>query len=106
MTMKPSVEKWLKEQMPEEAPEILQEIYAEYQATALRLLDDLKTKFKAEEEFGVIDKIAHTLKGNALMVGDVELFEVVQAWRGDLKEGKRDLCLTALPAIEKLVRAL
>jgi|GEM_PF-5773628 len=92
--------------MPDEDPEILQEIYEEYKGTASGLLEELKTKFNANDPFDVVDKTAHTLKGNALMVGDQELFDIVQAWRGNLKDGKRDECANALPAIEQLVLAL
>lgn len=104
--MKESVEKWLKEQMPDEGADILQGIYEEYQSTAANLLAELKTQFATNVPFEIVDKTAHTMKGNALMVGDVELFEVVQEWRGNLKLGKRAECEEALPKIEQLIQNL
>lgn len=101
--MKSCVEKWLKEQMPGMDEGTLGEIYAEYGATARKLLEELQAKSAAGEPFAVVDKVAHTLKGNALMVGDNALFEVVQAWRAALKDADAAKCGELMPEIVRMV---
>ena len=85
--MKESVKKWLGEQMAGMDEEMIAGIYAEYGETAVKLYKELCEKRAAGADFETVDRVAHTLKGNALMVGDQALFEAVQAWRAAIKEG-------------------
>ena len=68
--MKPCCEKYLNEQFGGDA-EIVAEIYSEY-------VSSLKTKIAEAVaaldggQWDVLDKAAHTIKGNALAAGDTE----------------------------------
>lgn len=104
--MKPSVKQWLSEQMPGMEDEMYEEIYSEYKATSQRLLGELKEKRAAKAAFEVTDKIAHTMKGDALMVGDQETFDVVQAWREATRLGNTARADELFPEICRLVEAL
>ena len=79
--MKESVKLWLGEQMAGLDDATLGDIYSEYAETAGKLYAELSEKRAAGASFDDVDRVAHTLKGNALMVGDQALFEAVQAWR-------------------------
>ena len=84
--MKESVRKWLGEQMAG-MDDMFADIYAEYAESAKRLYGELSAKRSEGADFETVDRIAHTLKGNALMVGDQALFEAVQAWREAIRNG-------------------
>jgi len=85
--VKESVKLWLGEQMAGLDDATLGDIYSEYAETAGKLYAELSEKRAAGASFDDVDRVAHTLKGNALMVGDQALFEAVQAWRGAIREG-------------------
>lgn len=74
--MKACVKQWLSEQMPGVEESMYASIYDEYTATAKRLV----------EEIAASDKAAHTLKGNAMMVGDTPMAETAIALRGKITE--------------------
>jgi len=67
--MKSIVEQWLHEQMPDAGEELYAEVYGEYKGTANRLLAEMESAIAEKKEFDVLDKIAHTLKGCAAIVG-------------------------------------
>ena len=103
--MKTSIETWLKNQMGDDSA-LINEIYEEYRTTTARLVGELKAALAAHAEFAVTDRIAHTLKGNALMVGDQELFEVVQGMRAQMKDGDFVRASETMPQVEALQKAL
>lgn len=74
--MKACVRSWLEQQMPGMGDEMYSQIYDEYVSTAKRLVG----------EIAAIDKTAHTLKGNALMVGDNPMADAAIAIRGKISE--------------------
>lgn len=74
--MKACVKNWLEEQMPGMEPEMYTSIYEEYMTTAKKLVG----------EIAAIDRAAHTLKGNAMMVGDQPMADVAIALRDKITE--------------------
>lgn len=104
--MKESSRKWLEEQMAGMDASVIDEIYAEYSRTAPALYAELEEKRAAGEAFAVLDRIAHTLKGNAAMVGDTALFEVVQKWRETMAKGDQAAADEIWLAIGPEVRAI
>ena len=74
--MKACIKQWLNEQMPGAGDEMFAEIYNEYVETAKRLVG----------EIAAIDKAAHTLKGNALMVGDQPMADAAITIRAKITE--------------------
>lgn len=104
--MKDCIRTFFEEQMPGVDDETLNSIYDDYRAMALELYAELSAKRAEGAAFEVVDRLAHTLKGNALQVGDEPLFQVVQAWRAALKEGNRAQDESLWPQIGALVGAL
>lgn len=104
--MKPSVKSWLDEQMAGIDQETIAEIYAEYKATANKLHSELVEKVATSAEFEVVDRIAHTLKGNAAMVGDQALFDAVQGWRAAMANGDKAAADKFWPVIAEEVRTI
>ena len=66
--MNAQVSNWLAEQFGDDT-DLIQAVYDEYlQACATKLEEGRRAR--AAEDYPLLDRIAHTLKGNALMVGD------------------------------------
>ena len=69
--MKACVAKWLEEQFAGDAG-MVEAVYAEYRKT----LSDLMGKLRAARQTGdgvAVDRVLHTIKGSAAMVGDREV---------------------------------
>lgn len=64
--------------------DIVKEIYAEYTASAKEKTEELAA-VTAQEDWEAMDRVAHTLKGNALVAGDQETADVAIAMRGASK---------------------
>ena len=86
--MKECVKRWLDEQMPGVGDEMLGMIYAEYVETVKRLVPELLAADLAATDLTAVDKAAHTLKGNALMVGDQPMADAAIAFREALRDGR------------------
>ena len=77
--MKEICEKYMREQFGDDE-DLLAEIYGEYKTSFGEKLAEAK-KALAAGEWNPLDKIAHTIKGNALAVGDAEPAETAIALR-------------------------
>ena len=69
--MKECCEKYLNEQFGGD-PEIVKEIYGEYVASVRAKLQEAETEL-SEGKWAALDRVAHTIKGNALAVGDAAM---------------------------------
>ncbi len=68
--MKDDVKTWLNEQFEGDA-EMIRLVWDEYLASAKAKLAEARAA-RAAEDYPLLDRVAHTLKGNALMVGDAD----------------------------------
>lgn len=66
--MNEQISKWLEDQFGNDR-ETIEIVFGEYLASAAEKLVESREALAAED-FPRLDRIAHTLKGNALMVGD------------------------------------
>ena len=84
---------------------VVEEIYAEYRKALGEMLGELPGA-TARGEWDAVDRLAHTLKGNALAVGDAETAEVAIALRGASKLGDQDRAEECLVRIQELAAGL
>lgn len=77
--MKDCIRQWMGEQMADFDDTIREQLYQEYVTTAKRLVG----------EISAIDAAAHTLKGNAMMIGDQPMAEAAIALRAKITEIKQ-----------------
>lgn len=77
--MKQSCESYLREQFGDDA-DVIGEIYGEYVASMVEKIGEADSALAASE-WDRLDKVAHTVKGNALAAGDAEMAEVAIAIR-------------------------
>lgn len=85
--MKACVKRWLDEQMGGSDGATAEAIYAEYRATADRLLAELSAvRAQGITAEATVARVAHTLKGCAAMVGDLPLQEAIAQWRDAFKK--------------------
>lgn len=66
--MKDDVKAWLDEQFDGDA-ETIRLVWDEYLASAAAKIEEARAA-RAAEDYPLLDRIAHALKGNALVVGD------------------------------------
>ena len=83
--MNPEIKAWLESQFGED-PEIVGEVYGEYVVTSKAKLAELAADFAARD-WSKLDRTAHTIKGNALMVGDKTVADAAIALRAAAKAG-------------------
>ena len=104
--MTEGVAKWLDEQFGGEQ-EIIREVYAEYLRSSAEKIAEGRAA-RTAEDYPLLDRIAHTLKGNALMVGDQASADAAVALRDASKvsDGKAaDSALDRLAALDAANRA-
>ena len=77
--MKESCESYLREQFGDDA-DVIGEIYGEYVSSIKEKIGEAESDLGASE-WERLDKVAHTVKGNALAAGDAEMAEVAIALR-------------------------
>lgn len=104
--MKACVLDWMKSQMPDSGEEIFEQIYSEYKTTATTLLQKWKDALASNADEKTVDAIAHTLKGNAAMVGDQEISQLAQSWREAVKIKDLQRSDEILRKLEELVGLL
>lgn len=95
--------KWLNEQF-EGDQETIAAVWEEYVASATGKLAEARTALAAFD-FPLLDRIAHTIKGNALMVGDQQSATAGIALRDAAKASDPDAAAKALDQLESLDRA-
>ena len=77
--MKDSCESYLREQFGDDA-DVIGEIYGEYVSSRGEKIGEADSALAASE-WDRLDKVAHTVKGNALATGDGEMAEAAIALR-------------------------
>ena len=92
--MKSCVAKWLEEQFAGDAG-MVEAVYAEYRKTLLDLLGRLRTARQADDSVAV-DRVLHTIKGSAAMVGDDETSRLAAEARQVIDVAELDLREAAL----------
>ena len=104
--MKEDVKTWLNEQF-EGDTEMIRLVWDEYlSATASKLAEARVAR--AAEDYPLLDRLAHALKGNALMVGDRASAEAALALRAAAKTSEgaiADMALARLAALDAENRA-
>lgn len=92
--MKACVAKWLEEQFAGDAG-MVEAVYAEYRKTLLDLMDKLRAARQTGDSVAV-DRVLHTIKGSAAMVGDNETSNLAAEARQVLDVAGLDLREAAL----------
>lgn len=90
--MKASCEAFLNEQFNHET-DVVREIYAEYTGSIREKIGEIAGALDGAQ-WDLLDRLAHTVKGNALVAGDEETAEVAIAMRSaaklhDAEEGRK-----------------
>ena len=104
--MKEDVKTWLNEQF-EGDTEMIRLVWDEYLASAKAKLAEARVA-RAAEDYPLLDRLAHALKGNALMVGDRASAEAALALRATAKASEgaiADMALARLAALDAENRA-
>lgn len=104
--MKDDVRTWLDEQFQGDA-ETIRLVWSEYLASAEAKLAEARAA-RVAGDYPLLDRVAHTLKGNALMVGDAESVTAAVALRDAAKASDgpaSDLALAQLAALDAENRA-
>lgn len=104
--MKEDAKAWLAEQFPGDA-ETLRLIWDEYLSASAAKLAEARVA-RAAEDYPLLDRLAHALKGNALMVGDRASAEAALALRATAKASEgaiADMALARLAALDAENRA-
>jgi len=99
--MKKCCEDYLNEQFCGDA-EVVAEIYGEYASSVRAKIADATAAFKSGD-WQLLDRVAHTVKGNALAAGDQEMADAAIALRkaaalGDASESSRFLAAMSAAA--------
>lgn len=102
--MKECCRKYLDEQFGGDA-DVVNEIYGEYVASAQQKAAEAKTAL-AEQAWEPLDRIAHTLKGNALAAGDQETADAAIALRNAAKLQASEEAAGLIARIAQIVAAL
>ena len=102
--MKEICKTYLNEQFGGDA-DIVQEIYNEYVSSVSGKIGEAETALAAGD-WDALDKIAHTIKGNALAAGDAETAEVGIALRGFAKLQDRENAVESVNRLKELSAGL
>jgi len=101
--MKDCVKNWLTGQFGDDEATIT-EIFAEYVRSTEEQLGAADRAFAAQD-FPGLDRIAHTLKGNALMIGDQESADAAIALRDTAKASSVEGCQAAIARVREVFAA-
>ena len=104
MTLKQFCEKYLAEQFGNDA-DIMNEIYGEYVSSVKEKISDLKNALDASD-WQNADRIAHTVKGNALSAGDEEVAVAAIELRKAAALNNMERCRSLLDRIAELSKGL
>ena len=88
--MKECCRVYLDEQFGGDA-DVMGEIYAEYVSSVNAKKGEAEAALAASD-WGQLDKVAHTVKGNALAVGDQQMGDAAIALRSAAKSQERNEC--------------
>ena len=101
--MKATVANWLNDQFGGEA-EVIAAIWSEYLAGTEEKIGECDAAL-AVPDYPLLDRIAHTLKGNGLMVGNEEAAKAAIALRDASKVGDHAGCAAAIERIKSVFAA-
>ena len=96
--MKKCCEEYMCEQFGGDA-DLMAEIYGEYVASVTAKIAEAKAALAAQDRT-TLDRIAHTIKGNALAVGDAEMAETAIALRKTAALGDDDASAKLIAQLE------
>lgn len=102
--MKQSCESYLREQFGDDA-DVIGEIYGEYVASMVEKIGEADSALAASE-WDRLDKVAHTVKGNALAAGDAEMAETAIALRKAAVLGDAAQSGTLIARLKEIAAAL
>ena len=100
--MKEDSRQWLNEQFGEDA-ETIAVVWEEYLRSTTEKIAEAKAALAAFD-FPLLDRVAHTLKGNALMVGDQQSTTAGLALRDAAKASDPAAAEKAIASLEALDR--
>ena len=86
-------------------PDIVGEIYAEYVASVREKVEAADENLAASE-WTALDRVAHTIKGNALAAGDTEVADAAIELRKAAALGDASLCSPLINRIRELLKEL
>lgn len=102
--MKAEIREWLVGQFGTDV-DVIAEIYAEYVKSSHEKVVELDRAL-ADGDLARVDRIAHTLKGNALMTGDRETADAAIALRQAALGGDAGACAAHAGTVRSLVAVL
>ncbi len=102
--MKEEIIAYLKEQVGDDK-ELLDSLYAEYCTTVTEYVEALKAALP-KGDFTELKRLAHTLKGSSVMVGDTDMNAHALAFENGAKAENLAICQAELLELEKLLLAL
>ncbi len=102
--MKSDIHEWLSGQFGDDEA-VINEIYAEYVRTSRAKVVELEEAFAAKD-LTLLDRIAHAMKGTALMTGDREAADAAITLRKAAMDGDLETCRASSEALVRLVADL
>ena len=102
--MKECCAAYLNEQFGGDA-DVVNEIYTEYVSSAKDKVTEAEMVL-ADEQWDLLDKVAHTIKGNALAAGDVETANIGIALRSEAKLHNATAAATLIAKLKELTATL
>ena len=91
--MKQCCKEYLMEQFGDE--DVVNEIYAEYANSIQEKLPEIEAALAAED-WDLLDRLAHAVKGNALAAGDTAISETAIAMRAAAKMSEKNSAASLL----------
>ena len=101
--MKQCCKEYLMEQFGDE--EVVNEIYAEYVNSVREKIPELEAALTAEN-WTMLDRLAHAVKGNALATGDTEAANVAIALRSAAKMSEKDTAVSLFAKLKELAEGI
>ena len=101
--MKQCCKEYLMEQFGDE--EVVNEIYAEYVNSVREKIPELEAALTAEN-WTMLDRLAHAVKGNALATGDTDAANVAIALRSAAKMSEKDTAASLFAKLKELAEGI
>ena len=101
--MKQCCKEYLMEQFGDE--EVVNEIYAEYANSIQEKLPEIESALAAED-WDLLDRLAHAVKGNALAAGDTPVSDTAIAMRAAAKMSEKDTAASLLAKLKELAKEI
>lgn len=101
--MKQCCKEYLMEQFGDE--DVVNEIYAEYANSIQEKLPEIEAALAAED-WDLLDRLAHAVKGNALAAGDTAISETAIAMRAAAKMSEKNSAASLLTNLKELAKEI